>query len=251
MSPNTSLEDRTCLVTGGSRGIGAATAITLGQAGAEVAVNYKSSLESAEQTVETINETGGSAIPVQANVAELEEIQAMADEVHDAFGTLDILVNNAGITKDTRFDRMSDADWHNVIDVNLHGTFYCTRAFYEDLIGSDYGRLINVSSIVGLQGNYGQANYAATKAALIGFTRTLSREMGRYGSTANCVAPGFTMTDMLKVVDEEIQEKIKQKITLGRFATPEEVAGVISFLAGPDASFVTGEVINVNGGMSI
>ncbi len=251
MSPNTTLEDRTCLVTGGSRGIGKATAIELGEAGAEVAVNYKSSLESAERTVEEINEAGGSAIPVKANVADPAEVAAMAAEVHDAFGTLDVLINNAGITKDTRFDRMTDADWHNVIEVNLHGTFYCTRAFYEDLVGSDHGRLINISSIVGEQGNYGQANYAATKSALIGFTRTLAREMGRYGSTANCVAPGFTMTDMLKVVDEEIQEKIKRKIILGRFAEVEDIAGVIGFLAGPDASYITGEVISVNGGMNI
>ncbi|MFP4591265.1 MAG: 3-oxoacyl-ACP reductase FabG [Halobacteriales archaeon] len=247
MSHPAPLADRTCLVTGASRGIGAAIATRLAEDGAEVAVNYKSSLESAEQTAEAIRDAGGHAVPVEANVADRDAVAAMADAVHDEFGTVDVLVNNAGINADRRFDRMRESDWQNVMDVNLSGAFHCTDAFYEDLVGSDHGRLINISSIVGQHGNYGQSNYAATKAGLIGFTKAIAKELGRYETTANCVAPGFTLTDMVRRLDEDIQERIRSKITLGRFAEVEEVAGVVAFVAGPDASYVTGEVLTVDG----
>lgn len=245
------LADTTCVVTGGSRGIGAAIANELADAGADVAVNYKSSLESAEATAAEIRDRGQSAIAVQANVADQAEVEAMAETVRDEFGPIDVLVNNAGITADQRFDRMSADDWHSVLDVNLSGAFYCTQAFGEDLIGAEDGRLINISSIVGREGNYGQANYAATKAGLIGFTKSVAREFGRYGTTANCVAPGFTMTDMLKQVDEDIRDTIRQKIALGRFAEPEDIAPTVAFLARPEAGYITGEVIGVDGGMSL
>ena len=251
MSIEQPLAGTTCVVTGGSRGIGAAIARDLAGAGADVAVNYKSSLESAESTVEDIQHRGQSAIPVQANIAKRDEVFRMADEIRDEFGAIDVLVNNAGITHDQRFDRMTEAAWENVLEVNLTGAFHCTQAFTEDLIGSDQGRLINISSIVGERGNYGQANYAATKAGLIGFTKSVAKEFGRYGTTANCVAPGFTMTDMLKQVDEDIREKICEKITLGRFAEVEDIAPVVTFLASPGSGYITGEVISVNGGMSL
>lgn len=251
MSEPEPLADTTCLVTGASRGIGAAIAERLAADGADVAVNYKSSLESAEATAASIREAGGDAIPVEANVADADAVAAMGEEVRDALGPVDVLVNNAGITADQRFDRMRTADWENVIDVNLTGTYHCTQEFYEDLAGSDGGRLINVSSVVGQQGNYGQANYAATKAGLIGFTKAIAKEFGRHGTTANCVSPGFTMTDMLKQVDEDIRENIRRKITLGRFAEPADIAGAVSFLAGPDAAYVTGEVVTVDGDISL
>lgn len=247
----TSLSDRTCLVTGSSRGIGAAIARELGAHGAAVAVNYRSSPKAADEVVDAIIDAGGEASAFQADVARIDEVKAMAEAVRDEYGSLDILVNNAGITKDTRFDRMSQSDWEDVVNVNVNGMFYCTSAFCEDLIGSDYGRLINISSVVGQQGNYGQANYAATKSAMIGFTRSIAREFGRFGTTANCIAPGFTKTDMLHVVEEEIQEKIRQKIPLGRFAEVEDIAGAARFLAGPDGAYITGEVLSINGGISI
>lgn len=251
MSTNEPLTGLTCVVTGGSRGIGAAIARDLAGAGADVAVNYKSSLESAEAVADDIRERGQSAMAVQANVADRDEVEAMAEAVRDEFGSVDVLVNNAGITHDQRLDRMTDAAWENVLEVNLTGVFYCTQAFTEDLVGSDTGRLINVSSIVGERGNYGQANYAATKAGLIGFTKSVAREFGRFGTTANCVAPGFTLTDMLKNVDEEIQAKLREKIALGRFAQPEDIAPTVTFLASPGAGYITGEVIGINGGMSL
>ncbi|WP_299236031.1 beta-ketoacyl-ACP reductase [Natronomonas sp.] len=243
------LDGKTCLVTGGSRGIGRAIAAELGRHGANVAVNYRSSAAAAEAVAETIAESGGDAVAVRADVADYEQVESMRETVRDRFGGLDVLINNAGVTADKKFENMTRDDWDRVVDVNLGGTFNCTHCFFEDIRSADDGRLINISSVVGQQGNYGQANYATTKSGLFGFTRTLALELAESGSTANCVAPGFVDTGMLEVVPGRVKEKILRRIPLGRFATPEDVAGLVRFVASDDAGYMTGQVLGVNGGM--
>jgi len=173
----------------------------------------------------------------------------MAATVREALGPVDVLVNNAGITVDRTFENMSYEDWRRVMDVNLDGAFHCTKAFYEDIKAADGGRLINISSVVGQQGNYGQANYATSKGGLIAFTRTIALELANHDSTANCVAPGFTETDMLEKVPDRVREKIRESIPLDRFADPEDVVGIVRFLACQEANYMTGQVLGVNGGM--
>jgi 3-oxoacyl-[acyl-carrier protein] reductase len=243
------LENQTCVVTGSSRGIGRGIAEDLGEHGADVVVNYRSSEREANDVVETIRESGGDAIAAQADVAAADEVAAMRETAVDAFGGVDVLVNNAGITIDKKFEKMTREDWDTVIDVNLGGVYNCTDAFYDDLKAADSGRLINISSVVGQQGNIGQANYATTKSGLFGFTRTLALELAHTGSTANCVAPGFVKTDMLDEVPERVQEKILREIPLDRFATVEDIAGIVRFVASEESSYMTGQVLGVNGGM--
>ena len=243
------LEDQTCVVTGGSRGIGRGIAIELGRHGANVAVNYRSSEAEAHEVVDRVEEVGGRAIAVQGDVAAFDEVEGMCGQVRNAFGRPDVLVNNAGITVDKTFANMTREDWDRVMDVNLGGVFNCTKAFFDDLKDAEHGRLINISSVVGQQGNYGQANYATTKSGLFGFTRTVALEMARSGSTANCVAPGFVETDMLAEVPDRIQEKIIERIPLRRFATVEDVSGIVRFLASEESSYMTGQILGVNGGM--
>lgn len=214
-------------------------------------VNYRTSGESAEAACETIRREGGDAIASQADVTDIVEVEAMREEAHDTFGDVDVLVNNAGITKDTRFVKMSREDWDTVMDVNLGGMFNCTKTFYDDIWEAEEGRLINISSIVGKQGNFGQANYAAAKAGMFGFTRTIAVELASGGSTANCVAPGFTRTDMLESVPEDVKERIVSQIPLGRFAEIEDIAAIVRFLASEESSYITGEVIDANGGMDL
>ncbi|MFC4405782.1 3-oxoacyl-ACP reductase FabG [Haloarchaeobius iranensis] len=245
------MDGRTCVITGAGRGIGRGIAEHLGREGANVVVNYRSSSESAESACETIRREGGDAIASQADVTDIVEVEAMREEAHDAFGSVDVLVNNAGITKDTRFVKMSREDWDTVMDVNLGGMFNCTKTFYDDIWGAEEGRLINISSIVGKQGNFGQANYAAAKAGMFGFTRTIAIELASGGSTANCVAPGFTRTDMLESVPEDVKERIVSQIPLGRFAEIEDIAAIVRFLASEESSYITGEVIDANGGMDL
>lgn len=175
----------------------------------------------------------------------------MHEEIEDAFGPVDVLVNNAGINVDTLFSEMTRAEWDRVIEVDLTGAFVCTKEFFDDIADSEEGRLINISSVVGKQGNLGQANYAAAKSGMFGLTRTLALELADSGSTANCVAPGFTETEMVKGIPERVRERIQSEIPLGRFATVEEVASVVSFVASPNASYITGEVLDVNGGMDL
>jgi 3-oxoacyl-[acyl-carrier protein] reductase len=243
------LDSQTCVVTGSSRGIGEGIATELGAHGANVVVNYRSSEREAYDVVEEIEADGGTAIAVQADVTDEQQVNAMVDRIRNAFGPADVLVNNAGITIDKKFERMTREDWDAVMDVNLGGVYNCTNAFFDDLKAADEGRLINISSVVGQQGNYGQANYAATKSGLFGFTRTIALELADTGTTANCVSPGFVQTDMLEKVPERVQNKILNRIPLDRFAEVEDVAGIVRFLASEDASYMTGQVFGVNGGM--
>ncbi|WP_299333501.1 3-oxoacyl-[acyl-carrier-protein] reductase [Haloplanus sp.] len=243
------LAGHTCVVTGSSRGIGRSIAFELARCGADVAVNYRSSEEAAERVKKTIEESGENAICVQADVSDAAAVEGMAAEVREELGAVDVLVNNAGITVDRKFEDMSHEDWEQVIDVNLGGTFNCTKAFFEDIRSGDHGRLINISSVVGQQGNYGQANYAASKGGLFAFTRTLALELASDGATANCVAPGFVRTDMLEKVPERVQDNIRKKIPLDRFADPEDIVGIVRFLASDHANYMTGQVLGVNGGL--
>ncbi|MFC7114511.1 beta-ketoacyl-ACP reductase [Natronoarchaeum sp. GCM10025703] len=245
------MDDRTCLITGASRGIGSGIAEDLAAEGANVIINYRSSTDKANDVVEKIRSAGGTAMTAQADVTGRMEVEAMREAIHEEFGPVDVLVNNAGITQDTRFEEMSREEWDRVIDVNLGGVFNVTQVFFDDIKTADEGRLINISSIVGKQGNFGQANYATAKSGLFGFTRTIALELARSGSTANSVCPGFTQTDMLAEVDDRIQEQILEDIPLDRFARIEDIAATVRFLASEDSSYITGEVIDVNGGMDL
>jgi 3-oxoacyl-[acyl-carrier protein] reductase len=242
---------RTAVVTGSSRGIGAGIARELGDPDTQVVVNYRSSADAAAETVAAIEDAGGEAIAVQADVTDPAAVEAMRERVHDAFGAVDVLVTNAGVNADKQFANMEPADWDRVIDVNLRGMFLSTQAFYDDLQTADHGRLITISSVVGKQGGFGQANYAAAKSGMLGFTRTLALELAPHGSTANAVAPGYTATDMLDDVPDHVRKSLRKEIPLDRFATVEDIAPVVGFLASPAADYITGEVIDVTGGVDL
>ncbi|MFC6718746.1 3-oxoacyl-ACP reductase [Natrialbaceae archaeon GCM10025810] len=246
-----SMDGRTCVITGAGRGIGRGIGIRLGEEGANVVVNYRSSEGSAAETADEVEAAGGNAIIVKADVTDREAVEAMREQCHEAFGPADVLVNNAGITADTQFTEMTREDWDRVMDVNLGGMFNCTQTFYDDIWEADEGRLINISSVVGKQGNFGQANYAAAKSGMFGFTRTIALELAQGGSTANCVAPGFTRTDMVEAVPDKVLDRIIASIPLERLAEVEDIAAVVKFLASEESAYVTGEVIDVNGGMDL
>jgi len=246
-----SMDGRTCVITGSAKGIGRGIAEYLGQEGANVVINYRSSEGAAHDAVDAIESAGGSAVAARADVSNRSEVEHMVEICHEAFGPADVLVNNAGITADKQFTEMSREEWDRVMDVNLGGMFNCTQLFYDDIWNAEEGRLINISSVVGKQGNFGQANYAAAKSGMFGFTRTIALELAQGGSTANCVAPGFTATDMLESVPDEVLDRIIAGIPLARLADVEDIAAVVRFLASEDSSYVTGEVIDVNGGMDL
>ena len=248
---DTALDGKTVVVTGASRGIGRSIAEELGAHGGNITVNFRSSDGKATDVADLIDRAAGEAITVQGDVAEFEDMQTMADRVHDAFGAVDVLVNNAGITMDHSFERMTPEEWQSVVDTNLTGVFNATKAFYRDVKDADEGRVINVSSIVGEEGNFGQANYAASKAGVHGLTKTLAKELAPAGSTANCVSPGFTETDMLADVPEPIRKEIREDIPLSCFAQPEDIAALVRFLASGESGHITGQVLSVSGGHNL
>ncbi|MFZ3059628.1 MAG: beta-ketoacyl-ACP reductase [Candidatus Methanoperedens sp.] len=283
MGKKAGLEGKVALVTGGSRGIGQAIALRLAEEGADVAINYQSTREQAEklsklidqmgmmdefdrlslkidlmetkenakEVSELIDSMGKHSIICQANVNDFEQVNRMRDEVVKQFGRIDILVNNAGIVRDKSFVKMTPQMWTEVLSVNLDGAFYCTKAVIEGMLERKYGRIVNISSVIGRMGNRGQANYAASKAGLIALSQTLAKEFAGKGITVNAVAPGFIETDMLKSVPKEIMEKILAGIPLGRLGKPSEVAGAVAYLVSEDGDYITGQVIDINGGLYI
>ncbi|ABU56823.1 MAG: 3-oxoacyl-ACP reductase FabG [Roseiflexus castenholzii] len=241
------LEGKYAIVTGASRGIGRAIALELAREGCIVGVNYQHNQALAEEVAAEIKSMGRECMLLQANVADPTEARAMVRRFLDAYGRLDIMVNNAGITRDRSLRKMTDEDWLQVIQTNLNAVFFCTTAAMQPMIEQQYGRIINISSMNGQTAAFGQANYGASKGGIIAFTKTAALELAKYGITVNVVAPGFTLTDMLSKVPEEVQNQIKARIPLGRFGLPEEMAKAVVFLAA-DGDYITGQQINVNGG---
>lgn len=243
------LAGKVALITGASRGIGQAVALEMARAGADIAVNYSGSEAAAQATVDQVKALGRKAIMVKANVADADEVAAMVEAVQAEFGHIDTLVNNAGITRDTLLMRMKDSDWDDVININLKGVYLVTKAVSKLMMKQRSGRIINMSSVVGVTGNAGQANYSASKAGVIGFTKTCAKELASRGILVNAIAPGFIHTDMTDVLPDKVKEATLAAIPLHRMAEPKEVASVAVFLASEYASYITGQVLNVDGGM--
>ena len=244
------LEGRVALVTGASRGIGEAIAIRLARSGAKVAAGYHTAAEAASGVVENIYASEGEALAVGGDVSQEGQAEAMVKQVVERWGSVDILVNNAGITRDRLLLRMGAADWDEVMNVNLRGAYLCTRFVLPHMVRQRRGRIVNVSSVVGISGNPGQSNYAASKAGLIGFTKAVAREVASRNVTVNAVAPGYITTSMVQKLSEEVQKGILARIPLARFGTPQDVAEVVAFLCSDAAGYVTGQVIGIDGGLA-
>jgi len=243
------LEKMIAVVTGGSRGIGRAICVKLASMGAIVGINYVSNPAAAEETLKQIEALGGKGFTVRFDVADGEAVQENFKEIIATHGQIDILVNNAGITRDGLMARMKEDDWDSVLDTNLKGAFLCSKAVMRTMMKKRWGRIINVSSVVGFIGNSGQVNYGAAKAGLTGLTKSMARELAGRNITVNCVAPGYIVTDMTDGLTEDVQEALKSQIPLGTLGTPEDVAASVGFLASTDSNYITGQTLHVNGGM--
>ncbi len=243
------LKNEVAVVTGSSRGIGSATAIKLAEEGADLVINYNSDRESAEETAAKVRELGQKAIIVQGNVANSDDAKNLIKSTIDEYGKIDILVNNAGITKDGLILRMKEKDFSDVIDVNLKGTFNCTKNAIRYMMKQRHGKIVNLSSVVGLMGNAGQANYAASKAGVVGFSKSIAKEVSKRGINVNAVAPGYIDTEMTEELPSQVKEEMLDNIPLNRFGEVEDVANVILFLVSPLSSYVNGQTINIDGGM--
>jgi 3-oxoacyl-[acyl-carrier protein] reductase len=242
---------RVAVVTGGGRGIGRAIAARLAEEGANVAISYRSNDAAAEETAQKVRDAGAKCEIFKGDVASPEDVRALFAGVSDAFGRVDILINNAGITRDNLMMRMKEDEFDEVLRTNLKGTYVCTRAALRPMVRTRWGRIVNVGSVVGLVGNAGQANYAASKAGIIGFTKSVAREVAQRGITVNAVAPGYVETELTGGLPEGVKEQILAQVPSGRFGEPKEVAEVVAFLSGEGAGYITGQTIAVDGGMTM
>ena len=244
-------DGRVSLITGGSRGIGKAIALQLASQGVQVAVNYISNQKAADEVVKLIEKQGASAVAVQGDVTKRADVERIFTTTAETLGPVEILVNNAGIISDSLLMRMSDEDWDSVIDLDLRSIFLCTREAIRTMLRNKWGRIINIGSVVGLRGNSGQANYAAAKAGMVGFTQSIAKEVASRNITVNCVAPGYVETDIVEDLPMDLKQSIMDRVPVGRFGYPEEIAGMVGFLASEAASYVTGQAIAVDGGLVI
>ena len=248
---NFDITGKTALVTGASKGIGRGVALKLAEMGARVVVNYNTSLDAATEVAHAISENGGEAIAIQADVSDVDQVSEMVEKVQDMWEAVDILVNNAGIIDDGLLVRMSDRAWERVIDTNLNGTFYCTRAVLRAMIRKRWGRIINIGSVVGIRGNAGQVNYSASKAAVIGFTKALSKELATRNITVNAVTPGYLETETTAVLNQDQKDYWLSVIPQGHFGEVDDIAHTVAFLADEKSKYITGQIISVDGGMAV